>query len=49
MFTNAIAMHSMYFEVPYCCLLVDVLSVATDTTNFVLRVEGITMDVIAMA
>lgn len=43
--TNVAAVHSVYFEVLYCCLLVDVLSVVVDTTNIVLGVEGVTMDV----
>lgn len=41
---NDVAMHSMHFEVPFYCVVVDVLSVAVDTANITMRVEGVIVE-----
>ena len=46
---NALAMYLMHFEVPFYCVAKDMLSMVVDTANIVMRVEGVIMDVIAMA
>jgi hypothetical protein len=39
----------MHSEVPFYCVAKDALTVDVDTINIVTRVEGVIMDVIAMA